>query len=152
MRQPRDEAAAAAHRSGSGKVLAPEFEEHALVSGAVKAGPGAMRAGLLQCPLGSAVVRPDEEHDAFDRPAGVLEHQSLELAVDLAAPLGPSKKRPADLHLAGPGVIAVKARGADHLASSREDRKRTAGAQRIGEELREHLGEMTIRDRVLLPD
>src|SRR3977135_2396057 len=57
--------------------------------------------------LRAPVLVADPEHDGVAEGEGVVEHQTLDLAVGAAAPMAARQKRPADLDLAELGLMAV---------------------------------------------
>src|SRR3954468_16081517 len=78
-------------------------------------GHGALRAPVF-------IAHP-EDH-GIDEGKGVVEHQSLDLAIGAAAPVAAGEKRPADLDLAQFGFIAiVPARADDASARPVDERK-----------------------------
>jgi hypothetical protein len=62
---------------------------------------------LLHGPLGTAILRTDDEDYALDRLESMLHHEQLHLAIVSPAPVGAGKEGPADLNDAALRVITV---------------------------------------------
>ena len=71
---------------------------------------------LFHGPLGTAILRTDDENYALHRPERMLHHEPLHLAIVSPPPVGAGKEGPADLNDAALRVLTVKALRSDDVA------------------------------------